>query len=149
MMPIVSPLPAADAVYLDTSVVLRYLTRAPAEMAVQAQAVILAAKQGGVVLRLTAVTVAETVWTLRSFYRLEREAIAQSMIAFVAAEGIETEAHEEVMLALSLYRDRDIDFADALLAARALLSGPPIIYSFDRRFDRIPGIRRQTPGDVL
>lgn len=143
------PQPVVDVAYLDTNVIVRYLTGEPIEMAAEAQALILAAERRSVLLRVTMVTVAETVWTLRSVYGLGRDAIAESMASFVAADGIETESQAEVMLALSLYREKNIDFADALLAARALLSGPPVIYSFDRHFDRVPGIQRRTPGAML
>lgn len=50
-----------------------------------------------------------------------------------------------LIAALALYGTRTIDFADALLAARALRNGGAAI-SFDRDFDRIPGLRRIQPA---
>lgn len=40
----------------------------------------------------------------------------------------------------------NLDFADALIAARTLEAGQSDLYSFDRDFDRIPGILRKEPA---
>jgi predicted nucleic acid-binding protein len=68
------------------------------------------------------------------------------MLAFVTAQGIGTDNEDEVILALSSFHEKNIDFADALLAAHCILAGPSAVYSFDRHFDRIPGIQRRIPG---
>jgi predicted nucleic acid-binding protein len=48
--------------------------------------------------------------------------------------------------ALSLYQGKNLDFADAFLAAVALRRGPQAVYSFDQDFNRIPGVTRLEPG---
>ena len=49
-----------------------------------------------------------------------------------------------MLLALVL-SERNLAFADALLAAKALRSDDPMVYAFDRDFDRITGVIRQEP----
>ncbi len=49
-----------------------------------------------------------------------------------------------LLLALVL-SERNLAFADALLAAKALRSDDPMVYAFDRDFDRITGVIRQEP----
>ncbi len=134
------------AAYIDANIILRYLTGQPPEMAAETKKVLAAAERDEIQLLITTVTLAEVVWTLSSVYRLTRSEIAAELMAFVTADGLETENLHEVTLALSLYRTGNMDFADALLAARSLLVGPPVVYSFDRDFDRIPGVRRLIPG---
>jgi predicted nucleic-acid-binding protein len=50
--------------------------------------------------------------------------------------------------ALSLYREKNIDFTDALLAQFALNQGTSLFFSFDNHFSRIPGIMKMKPGNL-
>jgi predicted nucleic-acid-binding protein len=115
-------------------------------MAEQALALFAAVERNEIRLIVTDVTLAEVVWTLSSFYKLDRHNIAERLLFFVTADGIELESQDRATLALSIYRDRKVDFADALLAAHSLLAGPPLAYSFDRHLDRIAGLARRVPG---
>ena len=49
-------------------------------------------------------------------------------------------------LALAFYDQRNMDFADGLLAAKALQDPAPAVYSFDRDFDRVPRLTRHEPS---
>lgn len=135
-----------EIAYLDANIILSYLLGEPHTMAQAARAFFGSAEHGEIRLLLTSTTLAEVVWVLASAYGKERQEIATQMLAFVTARGIE--ADNEATLALSLFRDKNIDMADALLAARALLIGPPVVYSFDRHFDRVPGILRRAPSQT-
>lgn len=55
------------------------------------------------------------------------------------------ERRDRLLEAISLYRAYEVDFADALVAAAARTEGPSEIRSFDREFDRIPGLTRSAP----
>jgi predicted nucleic acid-binding protein len=61
-------------------------------------------------------------------------------------DGLEVEDLDLLMEALTLYQGKNLDFADAFLAAVALRRGPQAIYSFDHHFNRVPGISRLEPG---
>ena len=152
-MTIDDPAPAtsptnAEAAYLDANAILCYLLDEPRDMADATRVCFEAAERGDIHLLITPTTLAEVVWVLGSVYKKTRPDIATQMLAFVTAHGIYAEDEDEITLALSLFHERNIDFADALLAARCLLTGPPVIYSFDRHFDRVPGIQRRIPGQV-
>ena len=136
----------SDTAYLDTNVILSYLLGEPPATADAARMCLAAADRGDVCLLITPTTLAEVVWVLSSAYREPRHEIASQVLTFISAQGISSENQDEITQALSLYRDKKIDFADALLAARCLLSGLPVIYSFDRHFDRVPGLQRLVPG---
>jgi predicted nucleic-acid-binding protein len=151
MMQSVSLAPAArhqETAYLDASVILSYLLDEPSDMAESAKVCFDAAARGDVRLLTTPTTLAEVVWVLAAAYKKPRVEISTLMLAFMTAEGIDSEDRDEITLALSLYKERNIDFADALLAAHSLLSGPPVVYSFDHHFDRIPGVQRRIPGQT-
>ncbi len=55
---------------------------------------------------------------------------------------------ETVARALAFFGAENIDFADALIAATALVDGPPAVCTFDRDFRRIPGLTLLGLADV-
>lgn len=132
--------------YVDANVILRYLTRDPPEMAEAALRTFTAAQRGKVRLLLAPITVAEVVWVLESFYGHPRAHVAQTLTQFLHADGLEIESLDLLIEALALYHEQNLDFADALVATVARRKGPPVVYSFDRDFDRVAGLTRLTPG---
>jgi predicted nucleic acid-binding protein len=135
--------------FIDANVILRYLTKDPPDMAEASLQTFSAAQGGQIRLILTPITVAEVVWVLESFYDYPKDQIATTITHFLHSEGLEVMNLDMLLQALSLYHEKNIDFADALLAASALRLGPNFIYSFDRHFGRIPGIKRLEPGESL
>lgn len=132
--------------YVDANVILRFLTGDPPDMAAQAQALFLAVEQGQITLVIDAIVVAETVWVLQSFYGYPPQAIARVLQDLLSHNGLEAEDKPGLLAALSLFADKNIDFADALVAVHMGQRGVPEIFSFDRHFDRLPGLIRRTPG---
>lgn len=133
------------AVRIDANVILRYLTNEPADQAERAARLLEAAKSGATQLLVEEVVLAEVIWTLSSFYRVSKRDIAAMLLAFLAPDGIQNPQKDALKTALVLLTTYNLDFADALIAAKALESGQSELYSFDRDFDRIPGILRKEP----
>jgi predicted nucleic acid-binding protein len=131
---------------IDSNVILRYLTKDPPKMAEAALRTLHDAQNGNISLLLTPLTVAEVVWVLESFYGHSKPRIAETMSQFLFCDGLEVENLDLIVEALTLYHEKNLDFADAFLAAVALRRGPQAVYSFDQHFDRIPGITRLEPG---
>jgi predicted nucleic-acid-binding protein len=132
--------------WVDANVILRHLTQEPPDQAQQVLALFRAAEAGQVLLRVDATTIAECVWVLSSVYIHARADIATTLADFVTADGIACDDRDVLIAALRLYATHNVDFADALLAARMTERGATHLYSFDRDFDRLPGIARLEPG---
>jgi uncharacterized protein len=99
--------------------------------------------EGRLTLLLTPVVLLEIVHVLELRYRRPRARIADELAGILQADGLVVTEKDVLVAALGLFGgDGDLDFADAYLAASALLVGPPNVASFDRDFDRIEGIRR-------
>lgn len=105
------------AYWLDASVILRLLTGDPPELARQALGIFQRAASGEVVLKLHPVTVAEMVYTLKSFYRLSLEPISNQLLALLDQDGLEVHEQRAVECALSIMLTHNVSFADALLAS--------------------------------
>lgn len=130
--------------WVDANVLIRFITRDPADMAEKAYVLLARAEKGELELTLTPLVLAEVVWTLKSFYGFNREEIANALIPLVTADGISADAPAVQVEALELFRDRNVDFVDAYLAAHARDRGEPWICSFDQDFDRL-GVTRIEP----
>lgn len=55
------------------------------------------------------------------------------------------EHKSRAIVALTIFRTYKLDFGDAYTAAAALEDDDPEVLSYDRDFDRIPGLRRGEP----
>ncbi|MHB0875120.1 MAG: PIN domain-containing protein [Anaerolineae bacterium] len=134
--------------FVDANVLVCFLTGQPPDMAAEAALLFATVEEGRVELVLDAVTLAECVWVLTSFHRLPAARVAHVLAEMLTQEGIVSADKEVLLLALALYRDRNVDFADAVVAARMLSEGETRIYTFDRHFDRFPSLKRLRPRDA-
>ncbi len=130
---------------MDANLIIRYLTDQPPDQAERAARLFDAVAEGTCVLTLEDVILAEVVWTLGSYYRMSKQDIAAALLEMLAPDGIRNADKEALQLALVLFAQKNLDFADALLAARAIQAGQHELYSFDRDFDRVPGVTRRVP----
>lgn len=116
----------------DTSLLVRYLTGEPAEMAQRAASIV----DGVVALKITLVVLAETAYVLQSVYQVPRADIVTTLQDLVMRRNVVVHlAKEHIVRALELCRpSARISFADALVWAEALSDPCRRIYTFDQRF---------------
>ena len=119
--------------FIDTSVVVRYLTNDPPSMAE------IAAKgiDSDQPLILSEVILAETAYVLSSVYGIPRAAIVDALSRFIQRRNIHLLNLSKPLAldALRLCRDsKQHSFADALLWAETNHSAVRQIYTFDERF---------------
>ena len=136
----------ATRLWVDTNVLVRFLTGDPPAMAAGAKALIEGAGAGQFELEVLPVIVAETVYTLESFYELDRHEVASKLIQLLQSQGFEPHERERVLDALARHRDHNVHFADAYLAAVGAESGLAVA-SFDRDLDRFSDVRRFQVGE--
>jgi predicted nucleic acid-binding protein len=118
--------------FVDTSVLVRYLTGDPANMQAMAKRIV-DSKQ---VLSITDVVLVETAYVLQSFYKVPRAVLVDSLIELVQKKNIEIYQlqKDKVIRALLFCRPSNrVSFADALVWAAALQEDS-VVYTFDERF---------------
>ena len=130
----------ALSVLLDTNVVVRHLTGVPEAQARRATELL----QSSPHLRLEDLIVAETVYVLRSVYRVSREDVAVLLRTVLAYPAISVRSSEDLLRALDLFEIEGLDFAEAYLIAVAEVSGFSVA-SFDRSLDRVETVTRIEP----
>ena len=134
-----------NCAYIDANVIVRLVTGDPPDMAERAAELFTKVDEGLVEIVVDEVVVLETVWVLSSFYGFASARIGPLMRTFLVGKGVLCEQKVELLQALALYDDKNIDFADALLAVKMMKQGVRDIYSFDKHFDRLESIKRLSP----
>lgn len=119
--------------FLDTSIVVRYLTGDPPELAEKAAKII----DGEELLQVTDGVLAETAYVLTSVYGISRSVVVDHLIAFLQKANISPFALDKGVVLQSLLLCRPsgrVSFADAMLWAAARSSETRVVYSLDERF---------------
>ena len=119
--------------FLDTSIVVRYLTGDPPELAEQAAHIM----DGEEDLQITDVVLVETAYVLTSVYQVPRDVVVDHLVALLQKANIAPFALNTglVLQALLFCRPSGrVSFADAMVWAAARSAESNTVYSLDERF---------------
>lgn len=135
--------------FLDTNVLLRYLTRDDEHKAQACLALLLRVERGEEQVITSDLVIAETVFTLQSprQYGLSRDRIRQLIEPIVGLPGLRLPNKALYRRAFDLYCGQRISFTDAFNVAYMERHGLNEVYSYDTDFDRVRGIRRIQPEE--
>ncbi len=88
----------------------------------------------------------ETVFVLERFYQMPRADIHDHLVPLLELPAIRYSGRRRVREFFDLYVNRPaLSFADCLHAVLVMRQGLAGIVSFDRGFDRVPGLNRLEP----
>lgn len=134
-----------EPLFLDTNLIIRYLTRDDPEQA--AHDAFQQAEAGTLALVSTEGVVVEAVQVLSSkrLYNLPRAAVREQLTDIFQIRGLEVPDRDTLVRASDLYATTNLDFVDVLIGAPMERRGVATVLSFDRGFDRIEGITRREP----
>ncbi len=130
---------------VDANIILRFLTNDIPDKAAACEALLLRVEAGKEEVYLPDLAIADIVWTLEKFYRVEKNRIREMMTPILAAEGLICSSKGQVLSALAIYTKWNIDWTDAFIAAQMKESGRNEIYSYDRDFDKLSEVARIEP----
>ena len=129
---------------VDTNVLLRFLTGEPVAQALAVKKLFARAATGELTLEVSPVIVAETIYTLLSYYEVDRKEAVEKIETLLRQPGFKVRESNEVFSALERLKTINVGFADAFLAASS--AGANItIASFDRDFDKFKDVNRFDP----
>jgi predicted nucleic acid-binding protein len=134
---------AENQVLVDTNVLLRFLTGEPPELAKKAKALVDRAEAGELTLIVLPLVVAETFYTLESFYEMERALVSERLASFLQCRGIEALDEERTLDALHRCQQTGVHLVDAFLASHAVHSQMAVA-TFDRDFEKFKDVRCHT-----
>jgi predicted nucleic-acid-binding protein len=119
--------------FLDITMVVRYLTGDPPELAEKAACII----DGKETLQIMPIVLCEAAYMLASVYKIPRSAIIDHLIAFLQKKNMSSFALDKALVLEALLACKSserVDFADAMVWAAARSSESKVIYSLNERF---------------
>src|SRR6266851_5102483 len=138
-----------DSLFLDTNIIIRYLTQDDADKAERSRALLKQVEAGELTLITSESIVVEIVQVLSSkvLYNQPRATVARHLSVIVALAKLKLANKRTIVRALDLWVNApaSVDFVDALSVAHMERQQIATIASFDRDFDRFTQISRYEP----
>ena len=133
--------------FIDANIFIRHLTNDVPDKAQACLELFQKAQRREVALTTSEAVIAEVVYVLSSkqLYHLPREEIRKLLYPLLSLSGLKLTHRKVYLRALDLYATYPIDFEDAVLVAQMERQGVTELYSYDRDFERVPGITRLEP----
>lgn len=131
--------------FLDTNVILRYLTWDEPKKAKKCEALFKRASEGEEVLYTTTLVITEIIWVLEKAYNLSKNEIVTHIQKILNTPNINIDEKDILLAAIGLYEIKKIDFIDAYNAIYMETKNIDTLYSYDTHFDLIPTLRRLEP----
>ena len=135
--------------FLDTNIILRYLTRDDEVKATACFELFQRVQRGEEELFTCEAIIAEVVYVLssrRAPYQLDHDEIRGRLAPILALRGLRLPQKQAYLRALDLYASSpSLDFEDALAVAHMERQGIHEILSYDRDFDGVPELVRVEP----
>jgi predicted nucleic acid-binding protein len=129
---------------LDANILVRFLVDDGNVHSPAVRKLIRDAQLGKVSLQGPFIAITECVFVLESFYELDRAEIGRELLKLLNAQGLTLTCPAWVLAALEDYRDKNVSFGDACMAAEAL-SRQMTIASYDKGFAKFPAVKRFEP----
>ena len=133
--------------FVDTNIFIRYLTNDDPAKAQACFTLFQDIKNNNIDLITTEAVVAEVVYVLSSkrLYNLPRNDIRARLYPLLSLPGLSLPNRQAILQALDIYVTHTIDFEDALIVAHMQSQHESQVYSYDRGFDKIQGVKRLEP----
>jgi predicted nucleic acid-binding protein len=131
--------------FLDTNILLRHFLHDHPDHSTRASTFLARIERGELQVRISDIIVFECVFLLERRYKQPRTTVRELVLGFLALPGVILPGKRRLRRVFDLYVGRNIAFADAYHAVLMGQISIAEIVSFDREFDRVPGIRRVEP----
>ena len=138
-----------NKVFVDTNLILRYLTNDIPEQAVLFENILKRALTGEIDLIVNTMVIAEIVWTLQSFYKYPKNKIDEIVSSIVASEAFEIQERDILLQSLEDFQTLNIDFIDAYIGNWMKMQGIHKVVTFNLKdFKRISDINVYQPSEI-
>jgi len=128
--------------FIDTNIFLRYLTKDDPSKYDKCRKIFKKAIEGNVELVTSGIVIAELIWTLLSYYKVQKADVVEKISIIVNTDNLYIPDKDTITDALVLFSRKNIDYIDAYNAVFMKHYGFEEIYSYDEDFDAVEGIKR-------
>jgi predicted nucleic-acid-binding protein len=134
--------------FIDTNIFLRTLVKEDERSFDACQKFLAKVKRQKIKGLTGSLVLAETVWTLSSYYRFSRRQVVKAIKSIISLKNLKIIDNYNHPLALELFNESKVKYIDSLMASIDQVQEKKWqIVSYDKDFDKL-GIRRIEPGDL-
>ena len=127
--------------FIDTSAILRMLVQDDDLKAKAVENLIRKAPEKGLALHVIPVTILEIVWVLEKVYKYPKKGVRELAEAIINTPQLKVELAGVFLNALKAYEEKNVKFADAVMAFWGMDKGITTTYTYDEKdFKRIEGL---------
>ncbi len=134
-----------SAPFIDTNIFLRHLLQDHPEHSQRSTRFLQRIEDGELKGHTADTVIFEAVFTLQRFYKQPRSLIRDALLPLIELPGIVLPGKRRYQQVFKYYVELNLPFADAYHAVLAERLGLDFVLSFDRDFDRVPGLQREEP----
>jgi predicted nucleic-acid-binding protein len=120
----------------DTNILIRYLTRDDEPLYARAKDFFDQVKEGSKRAVILESVIAECMNVLTKIYQVPKNRAAESLMDILRYKGIANPDQRELIRALTLFSERNLDIVDCILCVKAAGSNTSL-FSFDRDLNRM------------
>lgn len=131
--------------FVDTNIFIRFLQADHKIQSPKCKRLFEKAVENKVKLITNSMVIAEIVWVLNSFFELSKQDIIKKIKTLLLFNGVEIPEKNLLVSTLNLFEKYNLDFIDAYCLCWIKQNKINSIYSFDRDFDKLEGIKRIEP----
>lgn len=132
--------------FLDTNVLLRYLSADSPDKSQYALSLLSRVEKGEERVETSPLVIFETIFTLQHQYHMPRSQIRDALSDLISLRGMGLQRKVLYLEALDTYAATNLSFADSYNVSYMRSRGIAEIYSWDTDFDRVEGITRFEPS---
>ena len=133
-------------IVIDTNLLVRFLTEDDPAKAKAVDSLLARAGNGEIKILVPSIVIAELVWVLESFYKMDPRDIAELVDAVLNTPGVDVMDKPIIQSALKRYKGKKIDMIDAWIVEFAREAGVGTVYTFDKKhFKDVEEIDAKTP----
>jgi len=125
----------------DTNILIRYLTRDDEPLYVRAKEFFDKVREGSTRAIILESVIAECIYVLTKIYKVPKNKAAESLIDILRYQGIANQDQQELIRALTIFSERNLDIVDCILCVKAAGSNTSL-FSFDSELNKISDSHR-------
>jgi predicted nucleic-acid-binding protein len=119
----------------DTSTIVRYLVKDDLALYAKAKDFFDKVKNGSEKAIILEGVIAECIYVLTKIYKVPKDKTSNSLINILHYKGIANDDQRELIRALTIFLEKDIDIVNCILCAKA--AGGNNLFSFDEELNKI------------
>jgi len=120
----------------DANIIVRYLVKDNITLYTKAKDFFDKVKEGSEKAVILESVIAECIYVLTKIYHAPKDKASNSLIDILHYKGIANDDQKELIRALTLFSERNIDIVDCILCAKAVGSGDNL-FSFDEELNKV------------